>query len=258
MPVPMPISTIDFDRIVPDALQPAAIQAAATERPENLSQPEAAALTTRFWQPGRTLRIAFVDDHLLPAIRQSVHDQVIQVAQEWLEHANVHFDWNQPCKESEIRIAFDPGLGNWSYIGTDALAFQDCEITMNLGELSQDPSEERARHIILHEFGHALGLIHEHQRPASHIQWNREAVIDILSGPPNFWDEEQIEANVFSRYDGASSQFRELLPNGADFDEKSVMVYPIPTAWTLNDEAYAANSELSETDKAFIARHYPA
>ena len=40
-----------------------------------------------------------------------------------------------------------------------------------------------------HEFGHLLGMIHEHQNPSSNpIQWNKQAVVKALSGPPNNWD----------------------------------------------------------------------
>ncbi len=40
-----------------------------------------------------------------------------------------------------------------------------------------------------HEFGHAIGLAHEHQNPAGGIQWNEEVVIRELAKSPNFWDE---------------------------------------------------------------------
>ena len=63
---------------------------------------------------------------------------------------------------SDIRIGFDSSDGAWSYIGTDYID----------------------RGTILHKFGHTLGLIHEHQSPASGgFQWNREEVIKCLSGP---------------------------------------------------------------------------
>ena len=44
---------------------------------------------------------------------------------------------------------------------------------MNLGFID--------RGTILHEFGHALGLIHEHQSPASGgFEWDREEVLSPL------------------------------------------------------------------------------
>ena len=47
-----------------------------------------------------------------------------------------------------------------------------------------------------HEFGHAIGLAHEHQNPQAGIQWNEAQVLKDLAGPPNFWTPDQIRHNV--------------------------------------------------------------
>ena len=59
-------------------------------------------------------------------------------------------------------------------IGNDALAcgFPPDNHTMNLGILPDwtlgiDAVEREIRRLILHEFGHSLGLIHEHSSPAA-------------------------------------------------------------------------------------------
>ncbi len=51
-----------------------------------------------------------------------------------------------------------------------------------------------------HEFGHAIGLGHEHQNPAGGIQWNEPVVLQNLAGPPNNWDEATIRHNVLNKY----------------------------------------------------------
>jgi len=43
----------------------------------------------------------------------------------------------------------------------------------------------------LHEIGHALGLLHEHQSPFAGIHWDDEAVYAELAGPPNFWSRDR-------------------------------------------------------------------
>jgi hypothetical protein len=53
---------------------------------------------------------------------------------------------------------------------------------------------------VLHEFGHALGLIHEHQNPVGGIQWNKPAVYADLGGPPNFWGKATVDNNMFATY----------------------------------------------------------
>ncbi len=34
----------------------------------------------------------------------------------------------------------------------------------------------------IHEIGHALGLYHEHQNPASRLKWNKQKIINDLKG----------------------------------------------------------------------------
>jgi len=92
---------------------------------------------------------------------------------------------------TDIRIGFDSNDGAWSYIGTDS---SNKWKTINLGFIDCGT--------VLHEFGHALGLIHKHQSPArGGFEWNREEVIKSLSGPPNNWDLDTIEHNMFAKYD---------------------------------------------------------
>jgi serralysin len=103
---------------------------------------------------------------------------------------------------------------------------------------------------VTHEFGHALGLIHEHQNPDKPISWNREAVIADLSGPPNSWDQQTIENNIFKRYEKT-----EVATTPTDPD--SIMMYPIPATWTVDGFSVGLNTNLSEFDRKFIAGAYP-
>jgi hypothetical protein len=49
---------------------------------------------------------------------------------------------------------------------------------MNYGWLTSATDEAEYRRVVLHEFGHARGLTHEHQSPAMNIPWNRPTVLD--------------------------------------------------------------------------------
>ena len=103
-----------------------------------------------------------------------------------------------------------------------------------------------------HEFGHAIGLAHEHQNPAGGIQWNETVVIQEMAKSPNFWNEQKTRHNILRKY--TADQV-----NGTAFDPASIMLYFFPSTWTLNGIGTRANEVLSKMDKEFIAgaRMYP-
>ena len=107
------------------------------------------------------------------------------------------------------------------------------------------------RRTILHEFGHMLGLIEEHQNPKANIAWNRELILRELSGPPNNWDRATIETNVFQKATAnqLSSAYR-------DFDTKSIMNMIFPETWT-GGVVLGSGDQMSESDKTFMAKLYP-
>lgn len=142
-------------------------------------------------------------------------------------------------EQAEIRIAFDPADGAWSYIGTDNAHIPLDQPTMNLGFLDGGTAA--------HEFGHAIGLAHEHQSPfTGGITWNEEVVIHDLSGPPNRWTIDQIRHNVLDKY-----TFDQV--NGTAYDPASIMLYFFPGTWISSGVGTTANSVLSDVDKQFVS-----
>jgi hypothetical protein len=243
----MPESTprICFERVVPLQFAKIARDRAIAENPANASPFEAATVNSKLWKPGRTLRVAFLDGD------PSVQKKVAEYARQWSEYASIRFEFgNDP--NAEIRISFKQA-GSWSALGTDALVeeyFPKGEPTMNYGWLTPESTDEDYSRVVLHEFGHALGMIHEHQSPGATIRWNRQAVIDDLSGPPNNWDLATIQFNVFDRYSATQTQFTE-------FDPKSIMLYSFPRHWTEDGLEFRENNRLSENDTKFIKERYP-
>jgi hypothetical protein len=205
---------------------------------------EAAGEFRKFWRPGRTLKVAFVGG------ASAAQQQVMDTARQWSDFANIAFDFGDH-QDAEIRIALDENDGHWSAVGTDALVeeyFPKSGPTMNCGLTTDSPPAEYSR-VVLHEFGHALGMIHEHQNPTAGIRWNERVVIDALKRSQG-WDEATIRHNVLNSVSREDLRF-------TAFDDKSIMLYAFPAEWTVDGRQFDHNTALSETDQAFIAAHYP-
>lgn len=212
--------------------------------PATEGKTKAALVKASRWAPGSIITVSFLDGD--PAIQQRVR----AVAQEWTSPglANLTLDFRKNTTDTLIRISFRYN-GSWSTIGTTCRQVPKGQPTMNYGWLTQESTDADLRRVVLHEFGHALGLIHEHQSPGGVIKWNRDAVYRDLSGPPNNWSREVIDHNMFEPYDAKETNFTKL-------DPQSIMMYPIPARWTTDGSSVGLNSELSKRDKDFIRTEY--
>jgi hypothetical protein len=176
----------------------------------------------------------------------------------------------------DILISFaNPGA--YSMVGTESRQFivqRPGEASMNLGWLDAPkpgqsfsykgisytiPSDYDKRTFgftngatVIHEFCHALGMLHEHQNPRGKtIEWNKNAVWNSFCGPPNSWDWQTIRTNVLDPLEIGTT-------NGSEFDPDSIMIYGFPGTMTLNmPEGTHMNSELSALDKEWLMKMYP-
>jgi hypothetical protein len=186
----------------------------------------------KLWENGSTLRVRFMGgtDEQQEAVKKAVA--------EWMKHANLTFVFDS-APDAEVRVAFKPDEGSWSFVGTDSLAVPRSEPTMNLGWVEDN---------VLHEFGHVLGLIHESNNPNAKLAWNKPAVYRDLGGPPNLWSKEQIDTVVF---------MTEKRITYRPFDSTSIMSYNYPASWFLDGRAIEGGKVLSKSDKAFVEQLYP-
>ena len=208
---------------------------------------------TKFWENGQVIKVRFLNGS------DFVQQKVITYAKEWEQYANIKFDFvtsGNADVRIEINVDVDgDGIGDgdnssWSNIGRDALKVSQNEATMNFGWFDNETLDSVFRRTTLHEFGHALGAKHEHQSPASNIPWDEDAVYEHYSNPPNEWDRETIDRNLFAVLNQSTI-------TNSSYDSQSIMHYPISNLLTVGDYSVGWNRNLSSLDKEFIGRVYP-
>lgn len=195
------------------------------------------------WKSGDVITVSFLDG--VPSVQERVKAQALKWTAPGM--ANLTLDFRKST-DTMVRISFSYS-GSWSVLGTECRRIPKAKPTMNYGWLTENSNDDEVQRVVLHEFGHALGLIHEHQNPSGGIKWNRDAVIRDLSGPPNSWSVEVIEHNMFEPY--AKNEV-----NATKLDPESIMMYPIPASWTLDGFSVGLNQKLSQTDTKFIQDQY--
>lgn len=200
-------------------------------------------------------------------------------AKEWTKHSpDFRFDFRNPDnsfrrwsrndseKRADIRISFsdDPReAGYWSYPGAVASGVSANQPTMNYtgftreltrfyrGRNSASWLKSYARSTILHEFGHALGLSHEHYHSDCQAQLkfekdpgykatldrngrfvpdqagNSPGAILAFSGPPNRWSEwKSLNALNWDAYK-KNLPVNAAIVSSVGIDQASVMLYTL-------------------------------
>lgn len=230
-PTGEPLVKICFERIIPEDLDPertarhALRDQMVKQAGKRLNASEVhhlarmAVVNTKRWTPGTTLRCRFLDGS--PTMQRKVQTQ----AKKWEQWANIRLRF-VTSGTAEIRISFYADAGSWSAVGRDALNttyFPTHQPTMNYGWLRDTTADDEYQRVVLHEFGHALGCIHEHQSPTFSRTWNVDAVMKYFQGPPNFWDAAAIQHNVLQKYSTQGI-------SATRFDPRSIMLYSFDAA----------------------------
>ena len=203
------------------------------------------------WEDRKKITVAFLNGD------PYLHSKVKKYVGEWSIYGNVPFEF-VPGPQADIRITFNKG-GSWSLIGKQSREFSvdlnsgrtisgQSGPSMNYGWFDKNTTEQEFKRTILHEFGHALGLLHEHLSPLSGIKWNKPKVYAHYMQVQN-WSKEEVDKNVLNKYS--------VTQTNGEYDPQSIMHYPVNKAFTLDGYEVGWNYNLSAGDKKTIASLYP-
>ena len=199
--------------------------------------------TDLMWAPGTVIKVSITGGS------NSLRSRIQQYATEWSKWGNIRFKFIADAMQAEIRAEINDDKSSWSRVGRETLSVPAPEKTMNFGWLTDATSDTEVSRVVQHEFGHALGMIHEHQSPAAGIPWDRDKVLAYYRRTYN-WDDAKIEANVLNQAPAASTNY-------SQYDPSSIMQYAIDAGLTTNGYSVGWNNYLSAVDKQFFGTFYP-
>lgn len=231
----------------------ASFKAAIQENPLNARRPPSnrpqrnIGAHTKYWTPGKTLKIAMYNasDEAIDAVRVA--------ASEWLSFVNLQFDF-VTGDIGDIRIFLNPANGvQGSEIGTDAL-IDDIGGTDEQRRgpsmfLNWVPGDKRFRYCVLHEFGHALGAEHAHQHPDSQIPWDVQSTYRHCAQSYG-WDKNAVDKNILPLPQSDQHTYE-------PYDGDSVMHYEIRPEWTFGGWGQSETWTISPGDIAMMRKAYP-
>lgn len=212
----------------------------------------------RRWEAGQTITVAFKGGNL------ELYKDIEEAAKNWEKIANIVFSFKNGSSYrtwsekdvgylAQIRISFDK-LGYYSAIGTDSINphpdwYPPGKSSMNFQNfdvLWPGAKPYSWKSDVMHEFGHALGFWHEHQKPVYDREIDYELAIEFYKKTQK-WDAQYTLLQLKPRTDV------EFFPGESEIcDLASLMKYQISEKILKKGRKSKCFTEIKATD--FSAR----
>lgn len=184
-------------------------------------------------------------------------DLIKETAQEWGKYGNIDFVFSTypAAKEVfDIMIEIYEEKNELGYAGTSATGNEAKYFIDNLDPsmrlwFTESDSLESKKGTILHEFGHALGLQHEHKHPQRSFNYNEKEVYVTCSNLG--WTKKMCDDFKVNTYPTEGHVI-------FNYDLNSIMHYLVhKSELSNNDKSIGGSRVLSTLDKIAIAKLYP-
>lgn len=185
---------------------------------------------------------------------ETVTKAVEDAMKTWSARSNLKFELTDQKPLADIRLLITAQTASSSSaIGSEALdlkKFPDFSMQIGCGGgVSLDDIKRTA----LHEFGHALGLVHEHFNPTVKFPWVTGVDLATLIAAKYSVTRAEAKANYLDPIEAGKC-------HATTFDESSIMTYEIPAQFLdpTADPKYATkkNSAISLLDEKLVAQLY--
>lgn len=201
------------------------------------------------WTTGQTITYKFFSGSVAD---QKKFENCIKV---WAAYANLNFK-KVDGNDFDVSVALLPctngAAHGSSHVGRECLYFKnsnDAAVKVYV----VGASDKDFRRVVLHEWGHVLGLLDEVMNPKCPLTWIESEIVKgyqeigySLSDAQDLYDMEYGHAVYYPS---------EIASYG--WDPTSIMMYPIEKNWNEEKQSYGVVYNLSNKDKEVISKLYP-
>jgi hypothetical protein len=200
-------------------------------------------------------------------------NEVESYAWRWVNRAGLPIRWVFGDESRQnIRIRFNGENdtdNNWSWYGNQASRRSHANqfntpdkptMLLNVYHNRAKPGDWKLRRkTTLHEFGHALGLMHEQLHPDSGFEFHDEVIVEDMKRLKWCRPDDKEDCLTKVRREITKPATRDHACRGApQYDETSIMHYPIPARWLKRGKVTVQNDDLSYLDLDCVRSLYLA